>query len=104
MKEISEAEFDNTLKGSTKPILVDFSAEWCPPCKMLAPVIERISLEFDDKLDVRGVNIDESPNLAQRFMISGVPTLIFFRDGNEVKRLVGFRDYDALKSEVESVV
>jgi thioredoxin 1 len=104
MNEITEADFAPKVEQAEKPVLVDFSAEWCPPCKMLAPVVERIALEFQEKLDVYGVNTDESPDLSQRFNISGVPTMIFFREGKEVKKLVGFRDYDTLKREVESIL
>ena len=104
MHDINEAQFAEKVEQSAKPVLVDFSADWCPPCKMLNPVIERISLEYQEQLDIYGVNTDESPKLAQRFNISGVPTLIFFRDGKEIKKLVGFRDYDSLKKEIESIV
>ncbi len=104
MEHISENEFSTKVEGADKPVLVDFSAEWCPPCKMLAPVVERLSLEFADQLRVVGVDIDQSPQLSQRFHISGVPTMIFFRDGKEIKKLVGFRDYDTLKREVQGVI
>ena len=104
MHDINEAQFAEKVEQAQNPVLVDFSAEWCPPCKLLTPVLERIVLEFKDKLDVYGVNTDESPKLAQRFNISGVPTMIFFRNGKEIKKLVGFRDYDSLKQEIESIV
>jgi thioredoxin 1 len=104
MKHIKEADFGSTVEQAGKPVLVDFSAEWCPPCKMLAPVVERLSLEFADQLDVVGVDIDQNPQLSTRFGISGVPTMIFFRDGKEVKKLVGFRDYDTLKKEVQGIL
>ncbi len=104
MQHISEADFTNKVEQASKPVLVDFSAEWCPPCKMLGPVVERLSLEFADQLDVFGVDVDENPGLSQKFNISGVPTMIFFRDGKEVKKLVGFRDYDTLKKEVQGVI
>lgn len=104
MNHLSETEFSSKVEQSGRPVLVDFSAEWCPPCKMLAPVVERLSLEFSDQLDVYGVDIDQNQQLSQRFNISGVPTIIFFKDGKEVKKLVGFRDYDTLKREVESVL
>jgi thioredoxin 1 len=104
MNHISEAEFGSKVEQAGRPVLVDFSAEWCPPCKMLAPVVERLSLEFADQLEVYGVDIDQNQQLSQRFNISGVPTMIFFRDGKEIKKLVGFRDYDTLKREVESVL
>ena len=104
MQHISETDFASKVEQASKPVLVDFSAEWCPPCKMLGPVVERLSLEFADQLEVFGVDVDENPGLSQKFNISGVPTMIFFRDGKEVKKLVGFRDYDTLKKEVQGVI
>jgi thioredoxin 1 len=71
---------------------------------MLAPIVERISLEFGEQLNVFGVDTDQEPELSQRFNISGVPTLIFFREGKEVQKIVGFRDFDTLKEVVKSVV
>lgn len=104
MQDINEAQFAEKVELASKPVLVDFSATWCPPCKMLHPVIERIALEYDGRLDVYGVDIDQSPMLGQKFGISGVPTMIFFKDGKEVNKLVGFRDYDALKREVDAIL
>jgi thioredoxin 1 len=104
MEHLSAQEFSSKVEQSTKPVLVDFSAEWCPPCKMLAPIVERISLEFGEQLNVFGVDTDQEPELSQRFNISGVPTLIFFREGKEVQKIVGFRDFDTLKEVVKSVV
>ena len=104
MEHINQAEFADKVDGAAKPVLVDFSAEWCPPCKMLSPILERIALEFSDKLMVYGVDTDKDPELSQRFNISGVPTMIFFREGKEIKKLVGFRDFDTLKSEVASIL
>jgi thioredoxin 1 len=104
MIAISETEFAGKVEQSTKPVLVDFSATWCPPCKMLHPIVQRIGLEFQDKMDVYTVDIDENPGLSTRFNISGVPTMMVFREGKEVKKMVGFRDYDTLKKELESVV
>ena len=104
MQEISQVEFASKVEQATKPVLVDFSAEWCPPCKMLKPVLERIALEYGDKMDFFGVDTDNNMELSQKFSISGVPTMIFFKNGKEVKKLVGFRDYDTLKREIDSMV
>jgi thioredoxin 1 len=104
MLDISEAQFAEKVEQAANPVLVDFSATWCPPCKMLRPVIERLSLEFNGKVDVYGIDTDENPTLSQRFSISGVPTMIFFKNGTEVRKLVGYRDYDTLKREVESII
>lgn len=104
MDHINETEFAAKVEQAGKPVLVDFSAVWCPPCKMLEPIVQRVSLEYQEKLDVYKVDIDENPGLSVRFNISGVPTMMIFRNGKEVKKLVGFRDYDTLKKEVDSVV
>jgi thioredoxin 1 len=75
-----------------------------PALQDAGSVVERLSLEYADQLEVFGVDVDENPGLSQRFNISGVPTMIFFRDGQEVKKLVGFRDYDTLKKEIQGVI
>jgi len=104
MEHINEDQFEDKVISAGKPVLVDFSAEWCPPCKMLAPVVERLALDYADKMDVFGVDTDQNPGLSQKFNISGVPTMIFFKEGKEVKKLVGFRDFDSLKREVDSIL
>lgn len=104
MTEIHEADFEEKVDKSDLPVLVDFGATWCPPCKMIAPIIERIAKEYDGKLRIYEVNTDNDPGLAQRFGITGVPTLIFFKKGEPVKTVVGFREYDALKAIVDSIL
>lgn len=104
MKDISQVDFSSMVEKAAKPVLVDFSAEWCPPCKMLKPVLERIALEYGEKMDFYGVDTDNNIELSQKFSISGVPTMIIFKDGKEVTKLVGFRDYDTLKGVIESMV
>lgn len=104
MNELSEDQFAAKVEQAPGAVLVDFGADWCPPCKMLDPVMERISLEYNGKLAVYQVDVDQNQGLSQRFGISGVPTVLFFKDGKEVNRLVGFRDFDALKGEVDSLI
>ena len=104
MKEIHESDFAELVEKSALPVLVDFGATWCPPCKMLHPIVERIAGEYQGKLEVFEVNTDNDPGLARRFGITGVPTLIFFKAGESVKNLVGFRDYDSLKASVDSIL
>ena len=104
VEEILENSFEEKVDKSSLPVLVDFSATWCPPCKMLAPVIEKIAEEYKGKLAVYGCNTDEAPGLAQRFNIHGVPTMIFFKDNKEVNRIVGYRDFNTLKREVDSFI
>ncbi len=104
MEALTESEFEDTVEKSELPVLVDFSANWCPPCRMLHPVVEQISSDYEGKLNVYEVNTDENPGLARKFNITSVPTIIFFKNGQMVKQIVGFREYDALKEIVESII
>lgn len=88
LQHLKEQDFNNVV--SVAPLtMVDFWADWCGPCKMIAPSVEKIAEEYDGKAVVAKVNIDEEPELAQRFGVMSIPTLIFFRDGLEVDRKVG---------------
>lgn len=92
--QVSDDKFqDEVLKAST-PVLVDFYATWCMPCKMVAPVLEQIAKDFHEKLKVVKVDIDESQNLAAQFGIHGVPTFILFQGGKEIDRIVGAASKD----------
>ncbi len=104
MQLLAESEFTEKVEKSELPVLLDFSADWCPPCKMLHPVIEKISTDYSGKIKVYEINTDQSPTLARRFNITSVPTIIFFRNGGVVKQVVGFREYDALKEMIESIL
>ena len=81
--------FDETISSAQTPVLVDFWAEWCGPCKMIAPVLDEISQENGDKIKIVKVNVDENAELARRFEVMSIPTLIVFKDGEVAKRLVG---------------
>ncbi len=102
--EISSEQFQHEVLDADIPVLVDFGAIWCPPCQMLEPVINRISKEYEGKMKVFKVNTDNSPDLASRYQIRGVPTIIIFKNGINEKTMVGYRDYDKLKEEIESVI
>ena len=94
----SEAEFNSTILKSEKPALVDFYADWCGPCKMLAPTINKIADEYSEKAIVAKVNVDKLGKLSSKYKISGIPCIILFKDGKEVERIVGMRpekDYKA---------
>ncbi len=82
IKNLDNENFDKVLKESKLPIIVDFWAEWCGPCKMIAPILEEISKELDDKLLVAKVNLDENQDLAAKFSIRSIPTILFFKDGD----------------------
>jgi thioredoxin 1 len=86
---LSDATFDETIGASSTPVLVDFWAEWCGPCKMIAPTLAEIATEQRGKLTVAKLNVDENPDVARRFEVMSIPTLLVFEDGKQVKRLVG---------------
>jgi thioredoxin 1 len=86
---LSDATFDETVSGSDTPVLVDFWAEWCGPCKMIAPTLAEIAAEQSGKLTIGKLNVDDNPDTARRFDVMSIPTLLVFKDGKQVKRLVG---------------
>ena len=88
--KVGEDDFETTVLGTSAPVLVDFYADWCGPCKMMAPLLDDIARQRTGELLVAKVDTDRAPGLAQRFSIAGIPTLILFRDGQEVGRSVGF--------------
>ena len=93
---VTEAEFDEVVLGSELPVLVDFWAPWCNPCKMLGPVIDEIADEVVCK-----VNIDEEQNLAQEYRVMSIPTLLYFKDGKVVNQMVGVRPKEELLDALE---
>jgi thioredoxin len=103
-KTVTDATFDADVLGSDKPVLVDFWAEWCGPCKMVAPVLEEIATEHGDKLTVAKVNIDENPEIARRYQIMSIPTMSVFAGGEVVKSIVGAKPKAALLRDLEGYV
>lgn len=89
VKEVSDSSFEKDVLGASKPVLVDFWAQWCTPCRMLAPTVEAVAQQFSETANVVKLNVDDNPSTAQRYGIKGIPTLILFRDGKEVERVVG---------------
>lgn len=86
---VSDRDFDTEVLKAAVPVLVDFWAPWCGPCRMVAPVVESLAGEYEGKLSVVKVNTDENPNTARQFHISGIPTLLLFKDGKVVDQIVG---------------
>ena len=82
VQHVTDSSFEDDVLKADKPVLVDFWAEWCGPCKMIAPVLEEVATEYKDRLTVAKLNIDENPNTPPKFSIRGIPTLIVFKDGN----------------------
>lgn len=100
--EITTADFDAIVTGSDKPVLVDFWASWCGPCRALGPVVEQIGEEMADRLTVYKCNVDDEGALAQRFGIMSIPTLILFKNGQPVHTIVGSMAKAALVAELEA--
>ena len=86
---VTDASFEDDVLNSKKAVLVDFWAEWCGPCKMIAPMLDEVSAEYQDKLVIAKVNIDENPKIPQRFSVRGIPTLILFKNGQVEGQKVG---------------
>ena len=94
--QVTDDTFEAQVLQATEPTLVDFWAEWCGPCRMVAPAVEAIAEEYDGRLQVAKMDVDTNPNTPGGLGIRGIPTLILFKDGAEVKRFVGFRPKEAL--------
>jgi thioredoxin 1 len=94
--DVTDATFEAQVLQAAEPTLVDFWAAWCGPCKMVAPAVEAIAEEYDGKLRVAKMDVDANPETPQGLGIMGIPTLILFRDGAEVTRIVGYRPKEAL--------
>jgi thioredoxin 1 len=90
LPEVSQATFQRDVLSSDQPVLVDFWAPWCGPCKMLAPVVEKVAAAHDGKVKFVKLNTDENPSLSGEYHIQGIPCLILFKDGKPVDRIVGF--------------
>ena len=101
IKEIKDDDFSKTVSGSGEPVVVDFWASWCGPCKMLSPIMDEVSEEVGAKAKFFKLNVDENPNVASQFKIASIPTVMVFKDGNVVDKFVGFRPKDAVKQVVE---
>jgi thioredoxin 1 len=89
LSHVTDASFDQEIRGET-PVLVDFWAEWCGPCRMVAPVLEQIAAEQSGKLRIVKLNVDENPRTQMQFGVTGIPTMILFKDGEAIERIVGF--------------
>jgi thioredoxin len=97
---LTDATFDETIGASAETVVVDFWAEWCGPCKMIAPILDEIADEHPGKLTIAKLNVDENPDVARRYDVMSIPTLIVFKDGAPQKRLVGAKGKGQLLAEL----
>ncbi|OBI05364.1 thioredoxin [Mycobacterium scrofulaceum] len=102
--EVSDASFSTEVLSSNKPVLVDFWATWCGPCKMVAPVLEEIASERSEQLTIAKLDVDANPVTARDFQVVSIPTMILFKDGQPVKRIVGAKGKAALLRELSDAV
>ncbi|ATY15752.1 MULTISPECIES: thioredoxin [Actinomycetes] len=102
--KVTDKSFVDDVLTSEKPVLVDFWATWCGPCKMVAPVLEEIAKENGDKITVAKLDIDENPNTARDYQVMSIPTLILFQGGKPVKQIVGAKPKAALLSDLADVL
>jgi thioredoxin len=103
VQTITDGNFDTTIGGG-QLVLVDFWAEWCGPCKRLAPTVDELAGDYDGKLVVGKMNVDENPNTPSKFAIRGIPTLLLFKGGQVVEQVVGLTDKDVLKKVIDKHV
>lgn len=101
---LTDANFDATIKGSDKPILVDFWAEWCGPCRMVAPILEEIAKENSDRIVIGKLNVDENPAVSGRLGIRSIPTMNVYQNGELVKSIVGAKSKQDLLADLSGII
>ena len=103
-KVFTDQDFQTNVLGSKQPVLVDFWAEWCGPCRMLAPVIDRVAAANEGKLVVGKMNVDDNPETPQKYGIQGIPTLLLFKGGELVNQMVGYQSQENIQKAIDEVV
>ena len=103
-RAVTDASFETEVLQNSKPVIVDYWAEWCGPCRMIAPVLEEIAKEYGEKIDVVKLNVDENPGVAQRYQILAIPTLNVFQNGEVVKQIKGAKPKAALLKDLAEFI
>ncbi len=103
-KHFNDADFDREVLQSKIPVLVDFYAEWCGPCKMMAPVIDKLAAEYEGKFLIGKLDVDANEQKSAEYMVQSIPTLIFFKDGKAVHRDMGFKSEEVLKKMLDKLL
>ena len=101
VQTFTDSNFEETVVKSSGPVLVDFWAEWCGPCKLLAPTVDALATEYSGKITVGKLNVDDNPDTAGKFQIRGIPTLLIFKGGQVVESVVGLAQKDDLKKAID---
>ena len=104
MLNITKSNFEKEVISSEIPVVLDFWATWCGPCKMLSPVLDGLAAEYSDRVRFCKVNVDDEPELSARFGIASIPTLIFFKNGEILKKTVGYREKDELEETLKELL
>lgn len=104
VNELNEGNFEQEVVQSDMPVFVDFWAAWCGPCRMVAPIVEDLAKDNQGRLKVLKLNVDENQNLAGRFNVRSIPTLVLFKNGQEVKRIIGVQGKTQLQKAIDEVI
>jgi thioredoxin 1 len=104
VKDVSDTSFEADVLKSDRPVLVDFWAQWCAPCRMLAPTVEAVAEKYAESASVVKLNVDDNPAISQRYGIKGIPTLILFKNGKEEERVVGATSKEAISRMIDKHV
>lgn len=102
--EVTDATFEQEVLQSDKVVMVDFWAPWCGPCRILGPIVDELAAEYEGKAKIVKLNVDESPNTASQYGVQGIPTLIFYKNGEPVGQIVGVQPKDALASVLDRLI